>query len=92
MNPKALGLEDGSKKGHRRPLAVGTGDMEDRRQTLLGMAERGEQPANAAKREVEALRPARAKAVDDVERRFHGIDPEMGRPQRNTPPDGGVED
>ncbi len=92
MHPKPLGLENRPKKGDGRSLAVGSGNMEDRRQTMLGVSERAEQPLDAAKREVEAFRPARAKAVDDVERRFHGRGPNAGgRPKRNTPPDGGAE-
>src|SRR5581483_527572 len=60
------GFETGTQKGDRRSLAVGAGDMNDGRQALFGMAERGEQPADAVEREVDELGVKAQKAPKDL--------------------------
>ena len=50
VHPVAGGLEPGADHRHRRALAVGAGDVDHRRQRALGVAERGEQPLDAAER------------------------------------------
>ena len=54
--PRApVGLEAGAQHGDDRALAVGAGDVDHRRQPALGVAERGEQPLDAAERQVDDL-------------------------------------
>ena len=50
MRALAEGLRHGADKGDQRALAVGAGDVDDRRQAPLGMAKGCEQPLDAAKR------------------------------------------
>ena len=52
-------FEDGAHECDGRTLAVGTGDMDHRRQMPLGMAERRQQPFNATERQVDSLRMKR---------------------------------
>ena len=61
----AAGLEAGAQRGDDRALAVGAGDVDDRRQPALGMAERGEEPLDAAEREVDDLGVQRRQPVED---------------------------
>ncbi len=44
MNDEARRLEDRTHEGDRRALAVGSGDMNDRRKLPFGMTERGQNP------------------------------------------------
>ena len=60
----ALRFGDGAQEGDERALAVGAGDMEDRRQPLLGRAERGKQPLDAAKRKIDRFRVQRFQAIE----------------------------
>ena len=55
VNADAGGLQDGPHEGDGRALAVGAGDMDDRRQALLRIAERGEQALDALQRQVDPL-------------------------------------
>ena len=64
----AAGLEAGAQRGDDRALAVGAGDVDDRRQPALGMAERGEEPLDAAEREVDDLGVQRRQPVEDARR------------------------
>ena len=66
MDPGAGRLEAGAQHGDDRALAVGAGDVDDRRQPALGMAERGEQPLDAAEREVDDLGVERGQPVEDA--------------------------
>jgi hypothetical protein len=53
------GFEDGAHERHGRTLAVGAGDMDHRRQMPLGMAERRQQPFDAAEGKIDSLRMKR---------------------------------
>ena len=59
VDAPARGLQHGAQIGDDRALAVGAGDMDDRRQAALRMAERGEQPRDAVERQVDQLRMQR---------------------------------
>src|SRR3984885_10162342 len=59
MDPLARGFEDGAHKRDGRTFAVGAGDMDHWRQMPLGMAERRQQPFNAAERQINSLRVKR---------------------------------
>ena len=62
MHALARGLEDRAHERDGRALAVGAGDVDDRRQPPLRMAERGEQPLDAAERQIDALGMQRQQA------------------------------
>src|SRR5581483_7704854 len=55
-----------------RALAVGAGDVDDRRQALFGGAEPVHQHAHAVEREVDLARIKRAEALEDGARPVHG--------------------
>ena len=65
VHRQARGLEPGAQHGDDRALAVGAGDMDDRRQPALRVAERGQEPLDAAEREVDDLRVQRGQAGED---------------------------
>ena len=52
------------RKGGDGALAVGAGDMDHRRQPVLRIAERVEQPGDPVERQIEALRMQRQQLVD----------------------------
>ena len=56
MHAFAERLGDGAGEGEERAFAVGAGDMQHRRQLLLGMTERGEQALDPPERQVDRLR------------------------------------
>jgi hypothetical protein len=56
MHALAERLGDGAGKGKERALAVGAGDMHHRRQLILGVAERREQPLDPPQRQIDRLR------------------------------------
>ena len=64
MDAVAGGLKQRAREGGGRALAVGAGDMNDRRQVELGIAEPVEQPRDAIERKVVALRVQRHQALD----------------------------
>ena len=66
VHPRAGGLEPGAQHRHHRALAVGAGDVDHRRQPPLGVAERGEQPLDAAERQVDHLGMQRRQALEDA--------------------------
>ena len=55
MHALAGRFEDRAHERDGRTLAVGAGDMDDRRQVPLGMAERAEDAPHAVKRQVDTL-------------------------------------
>ena len=55
MDAVALRLPAWRAEGADRALAVGAGDMDDRRQLALGIAELGQQPQDAVQRQVDLL-------------------------------------
>ncbi len=55
MHARARRLQHGAHERDGRALAVGAGDMDDRRQLALGMAERFEQAPHAVERQVDPL-------------------------------------
>ena len=69
-------LGDGAGEGEERALAVGAGDMQHRRQLLFGLAERGEQPLDAPKRQVDRLR---VQLLQPLEQRVARRDPRARR-------------
>ena len=68
VDPVAGGFEAGAQGRDRRALAVGAGDMDDRRQLVLRIAERRQQPLDAAERQVDQLRVQRAQPRQDRRR------------------------
>ena len=64
MDAVTGGFEDGPRKGGDGALAVGAGDMDDRRQPVLRIAKERQHALYAAKREVIALRMDRRESVD----------------------------
>ena len=56
MHALAERFGDGAGEGEEGALAVGAGDMHDRRKLVLGVAESGEQPLDAPERQVDRLR------------------------------------
>ena len=67
----AGGLQHGLEEGRHRALAVGAGDVDDRRQALLGMAELGQQRLDAAERQVDQPRVQRLQLGQNVIARGH---------------------
>ena len=55
MNALTAGLEDRAHESDGGALAVGAGDMDHRRQSAFGMAERGEQAPHPVEREIDAF-------------------------------------
>ena len=55
VHAQAGGLQHRAQEGDGRALAVGAGDMDDRRQLALGMAERGEHAPHAVERQIDPL-------------------------------------
>ena len=75
MHALAGGLQDRAQEGDGGALAVGTGDVDHRRQLALRMIERGEQTLHAIERQIDALGVQRVKPRDDrVNRRRHSCD------------------
>src|SRR5262249_20661293 len=58
-------VEHGPQVGDDRALAVGAGDVDDRRQAALRMADRVEQPPDAAERQVDELRMQLRQPLED---------------------------
>jgi hypothetical protein len=52
-------FEESAQESDGRTLAVGAGDMHHRRQLVLGVAEIGQQPLDALKREIDQFRVER---------------------------------
>ena len=71
VHAAAGALEAGAEHRHHRALAVGAGDVDDRRQAALGVAEGGEQPLDAGEDEVDDLGVQRGQAVEDAVARLH---------------------
>jgi hypothetical protein len=65
MGAAAGRLEHRPHEGDGRALAVGTGDVDHRRQLALGMAERIENAPHAVERQVDALGMQREQARED---------------------------
>ena len=61
----ARAFQHGAQIGADRALAVGAGDMDDRRQFAFGMAELGEQPLDAVEHEIDALGMKREQPFED---------------------------
>ncbi len=53
MHPQAGGFQDGAQIRDRRALAVGAGDMNDRRQLALGMIELSQQTVHPIEAEID---------------------------------------
>ena len=66
MDAKACGFQDRAQVGNRRALAVGAGDMNDRRQLALGMVKPLQQQLHALQTEVDAPGMQLRKAGDQV--------------------------
>jgi hypothetical protein len=64
VHPVACGFQQRSREGGGRALAVGAGDVDDRRQVELRIAEPVEQPCDAIERKVVAFRVQRHQALD----------------------------
>ena len=65
MHAFSRGFQDRAQEGDGRALAVGAGDVDDRRQFALGMIERAEQPLDAPERQVDALGMQRDQPRED---------------------------
>ena len=64
MNTFAHRLGDGAQEGEEGALAIRAGDMDDRRQLLLGMAKGREQTLDAPEREIDRLRVQLLQALE----------------------------
>ena len=64
MGTIASRLRHGAQIGDGRALAVGSGDMNDRRQLILRIAEVGEQPPHAVERKIDSLWIERVEAIE----------------------------
>ena len=65
MHAQARRLKDRAHEGDGRTLAVGAGDMDDRRQLAFRMTDRGQEPPHAIEREVDQLGMQREEPRDD---------------------------
>ncbi len=65
MHSKAGGFQDRAHERDGRALAVGAGDVDDRRQAPLRMAERSENAPHALEREIDPLGMQRQEPRDD---------------------------
>ena len=81
MHAVARGLETGPHRGHRRAFALGAGDVHDRRKVVLRIAQRREQPLDAAERQIDQLRMQPAEALENpvAGRRSHSAPLRSGR-------------
>ena len=66
MNGEARRFEHGLQVGRGRALAVGAGDMDDRRELTFGMAQPLQQPLHAAQGKVDALGMERFQPLQDA--------------------------
>ncbi len=71
-------FEDRAHEGDGRALAVGSGDMDDRRKLAFRMAERRQQPPHPIERKIDQLGMQRQQTLDD------GIDGSWRRVYRFT--------
>ena len=62
MDAFACGFENGAHERDRRTLAIGSGDVNDRRQARLRRTERGKQPLDPAEREFDRVPVQREEA------------------------------
>jgi hypothetical protein len=65
VHRQAGGLEHGAEEGDDGALAVGPGDVDDRRQRAFGMSERGQQPLDAAEGQVDRPGVERLQPLED---------------------------
>ncbi len=63
MNLQALRFQHGAGKGAHRALAIGTGDVNDRRQAQLRIAQRRQQPQNPVQRQIDLFGMQHQKAL-----------------------------
>ena len=75
MHAFAERLGDGAGESEERAFAVGAGDMQHRRQLLLGMTECGEQALDPPERQVDRLR---MELFQPLQQRIARRDPEAG--------------
>ncbi len=78
-------LDHGAEEGGGRSLAVGAGDVDDRRQAPLGMPEPRQEHAHAVEREVDLARIERLEALEDRAGMVHPGSPARPRPARAGP-------
>ena len=71
MHLPPVGFEHRPHEGGGRPLAVGAGDVDHRRQAPLGMAEIGHQHIDPLEREIDLARVQMEQALQDGVRSFH---------------------
>ena len=64
VDTRSLRFGDSAQEGDERALAVGAGDVDDRRQPLLWRAQRSKQPLDAAKRKIDGFRVQRLQAIE----------------------------
>ena len=79
MHALAGRFQDRAHEGDGRAFAVGAGDMDQRRQLLFGMIERGKQALDAVERQVDAL------GMQRQEPRQDGVDRPRAGTRRLTP-------
>ena len=65
VHAQAGRFQDRAHERDGRALAVGAGDMDDRRQLALGMVERGQNPPHAIERQIDQLGMQRGEPRDD---------------------------
>ena len=73
VDAQARGFQDRAQIGDRRALAVGAGDMDDRRQFALGMIEPLQQPMHPLEIEIDALRMQRGQPRDQFAERRSAV-------------------
>ncbi len=73
MDAATRGLQHGAHEGGGRSLAVGAGDMDDRRQASVGTAELEHQPLDPIERQVDLDRMQPEQPLQDGVRTFHGM-------------------
>ena len=64
MHAMSARFEAGAQCGYRRSLAIGAGDVDDRRQPVLRITERRKQPLDAAERQIDQFRVQPAKPLE----------------------------
>ena len=75
VHARAGGFEYRLEIGGDRALAVGAGDVHDRRQLVVGIAELAEQPLDAAERQIDQLRMQQLHLGEELGARRHAALP-----------------